>query len=160
MSKDKLFSDIVKRVAEESTCCRVQVGALLVKDNRIIATGWNGVPAGKKHCKEIFKTKYKSYVNAVKEGAGAVHPFNEEHYKFSIENELHAEQNLIAFCAKNGIKTDGTTLYVTVSPCIHCAKMILSAGILEVRYLEEYDRENIGISFLIENGISVIYIGG
>ncbi|MFW6283341.1 MAG: deoxycytidylate deaminase [Minisyncoccales bacterium] len=138
MKKQKInyFKDIVKRVSMESTCTRVSVGAILVRDQRIIATGWNGVPAEDIHCKDFFKDKSI-----------------ELHAKFSEENELHAEQNLLAFCAKNGIMTNDSILFLTISPCIHCAKLLVSSGIKEVYYIEEYDRDQRGIDFLIDHCI-------
>ena len=79
--------------------------------------------------------------------------FYDLHGKWSIENELHAEQNAISFAAKNGIATLGASVYVTWSPCVHCAKVIVSAGIKKVFYKNQYDRSQEGIYFLSRNGI-------
>ena len=79
--------------------------------------------------------------------------FYDMHGQFSNDNELHAEQNAISFAAKNGIATQGGTVYVTWSPCVHCAKVIVSAGIKKVFYKNMYDRSQEGIYFLQKNGI-------
>jgi dCMP deaminase len=138
--KHKYFFNVALLTSSLSTCISKQVGAVLVKDNRIIATGYNGVASGKKHCNEIF-----------------TEPFNRElHHTWSIFNELHAEENLISLCAKNGIKTKNSKLYLTLSPCITCAKIILAAGISEVHYIKEYDKDSEGLGFLEDNKIPCI----
>lgn len=133
------YIEILKSLQKLSTCKRLKVAALLVRDGRIVATGWNGVASGQKHCEDIFKD--------CEEGE----EFYQKHHEFSTRYELHAEQNLISFCAKNGIETNNTTIYLTHSPCIHCAKILLSAGIKEVKFLEMYDRDKSGILLLDEN---------
>lgn len=156
MTKEEYFIEVTKVTSKLSTCASKQVGALLVKDNRILAIGYNGVPAGHKHCNEIFNSKT---IKLSKEDADIfnrrVIEFSKEervqHSNWSTLNEIHAEQNLIAFCAKNGIKTDGAELYCSLSPCIHCAKIIYASGITKVYYLEEYDRDKTGIEFLSKN---------
>lgn len=137
--KESLFVEHLNIIQKSSTCKRVQVAALLVKDDRIIATGKNGVASGKQHCCDIFKSVDEN--------------FHQYHHDFSVRYELHAEQNLISFCAKNGIATAGCTLYVSHSPCIYCAKIILASGITSVRFVERYDRDVSGIEFLLENDI-------
>jgi len=136
------FMEIAKLIALHSTCAKIQVGALMVKDNRIISMGYNGVAAGiKPHCNEIFKNS--AFTNEQK---------IIEHRAFQIENEIHAEANCIAYAAKNGISTAGTSMYVTLSPCADCAKMIVAAGIYEVFYNEKYSDES-GLLILKKNGI-------
>lgn len=127
MNYDKLMIETAINISEYSTCTRVKVGAVLSIDDRIIATGYNGVAKGLGHCNDIF-TGYED-------------DFSNIHHDFSTKNEIHAEQNLISFCAKNGIKTDGATIYITHSPCIHCAKLIIASGIKRVVYNELYDRD-------------------
>lgn len=138
------FFKVAELTSLLSTCCSQQVGAVLVKDNRIVAIGFNGTAPGESHCNEKFDLKnYKDYET-----------FRNDHHKWSRYNELHAEQNLISFCAKNGLKTKGCTLFVTLSPCIDCAKIIVASGIKDIYYINEYDKEN-GLNFLKENGISI-----
>ena len=155
-NKHKLFTKMAELVAEQSTCCRMHVGAVLVKDNRVISIGFNGTASGQEHCEDYFVKVYKTnYAQqfATFEDYHASRIFYDEHGKFSNENELHAEQNAILFAAKNGISTTGSTLYVTVSPCIHCAKVIVAAGITRVFFKTLYDRSQDGLIFLEKNGI-------
>ncbi len=127
MNYDKLMIETAINVSSYSTCARVKVGAVLALDDRIIASGYNGVAKSLEHCNDIF-TGYEDNFSTI-------------HHDFSTKNEIHAEQNLISFCAKNGIKTDGATIYITHSPCIHCAKLIIASGIKRVVYNELYDRD-------------------
>lgn len=106
------------------------------KDERIISTGYNGTAPHQQHCCEIFNDDLK------------------DHHEWSLNNEIHAEQNVISFCAKNGISTNGCQMFITLSPCIHCAKLIVAAGIKEIYFTEPYT-ENQGIKFLISNNVKV-----
>ena len=115
-NKHRLFIKMAELVAEQSTCCRLQVGAVLVKDNRVISMGFNGTPTGQLHCEDNFKTIYEqSYRDKFPTYADFVasRTFYDLHGKWSVENELHAEQNAISFAAKNGIATQGASVYVT-----------------------------------------------
>lgn len=155
-NKHKLFIKMAELVAQQSTCCRMQVGAVLVKDNRVISIGFNGAPSGQTHCEDHFAALYKEQFAgqfSTFEEYHASRTFYDAHGKWSIENELHAEQNAILFAAKNGIATAGSTLYITYSPCVHCAKVIVSAGIERVFYLHLYDRSQDGLVFLQKNGL-------
>lgn len=133
ITRQDMFTDIIKVLAQRSTCNTRRVGALLAKDNRIISTGYNGPPRGAPHCDEVGCNKDKN---------GA------------CIRTVHAEANVIAFAARYGISSEGTTLYTTVAPCFTCAKLIINAGIIAVYYIEEY-RMRDGIEALIENGIEV-----
>ena len=133
------FTDILKRTEAMSTCASTQVSCVIVRDGRIISTGWNGVPAGKKHCNEIYEW-------------GALPTNSKDHQEWSPLNELHAEVNAIGYAAQNGVTTKDAVLYTSVSPCIDCAKLIVAAGIKEVWYIDEY-RITEGIKFLNENKI-------
>lgn len=121
----KTFINIAKNISELSSCVQYKVGAILVKDGRILSTGYNGTPPGFINCNEYFSSGKLS---------------REEHAKFSEEAEIHGELNAILFAARNGISIEGSVLYVTLHPCKHCLKMICAAGIKEVYYAEEYDR--------------------
>ena len=141
------FIKILEAISENSTCRRIQVAAILIKDGRIVSTGWNGVPSKQQHCLDYFAGKDDEYVK-------------KNHVTFSDNNELHAETNAILHCAKNGISTLGTDLYVTYYPCKHCVKQIISCGIKKVYYLKEYDREDaINKELLKKSGIEVEKIG-
>lgn len=163
-------------MAEHSTCARVQVGAVLTKDRRIISCGYNGVPSGQEECKDYFfriwdnPGKADDYVKAFNfdwlinkyvfstfkdflESA----PFYQMHREFSINYELHAEQNAIGYAARNGIETSGSTIYLTVSPCMQCAKLMIAAGVKQVVYAEKYNRsEDDGISLLQINNVECV----
>jgi dCMP deaminase len=138
---DETFLKIAELISRHSTCIRKKVGAILVKENRIISIGYNGVLPGKKHCEDLFKSRVMDK------------QFYNQHNEFSRLNEVHAEQNCIAYAAKHGIKTEGSNLYVTISPCKDCSKIIIASGIKKVVYLEYYDREPEGIQLLEENNI-------
>lgn len=124
---DQLFIDSAIRSSQMSYCTRLQVGAVLVKDSRILVNSWNGTISGMPNCCETPE--------------GVTSDFT-----------LHAEQNIISFCARNGISTANTTLYLTHSPCKQCSKLIAQSGITEVVYSEEY-RDTDGIDFLSACGI-------
>ena len=141
-----MYKGILESVEQSSTCGRLQVGALIVKDGRVISMGWNGVPSGQDHCKEHFKNKGWD-VN--------VEWMKEEHHKYATRNEIHAEQNAIAYAAKSGISTYGAEMYITYSPCRDCAKLVVAAGIEEVYFTNEYDRDCEGVEFLKRNNIKV-----
>ena len=147
LKKNKLknyFLEVLKASEKNSTCQRLQVAALLIKNNRIVSTGWNGVPSGFKHCNEVFNKKTIT---------------KEKHKNFSENYELHAEQNCIAFAAKYGITTEKTEMYVSVAPCVNCAKLIIAAGIKTVYYRDDYDREKKGINLLKKANIKIKKIG-
>ena len=112
-----------------SKCTRKKVGSVLSKDGRIVSIGYNGTPAG---CKD----NTGEYLDS----AGDI---------VSSNKIIHAEANSILFAAKNGISTKDCILYVTLSPCVECSKMIIQSGIKEVVYSEEY-RDRSGIDFLSE----------
>ena len=119
------FMDITRLVAKRSTCLRRHVGAILVKDKRILATGYNGAPAGMKHCQEI---------GCLREDASI--PSGERH---ELCRALHAEQNAIIQAAYHGISINGSILYCTNKPCVICTKMIINAGIRKIYYGEGYE---------------------
>lgn len=154
---------ICTEVSEMSTCARLQTGALLVRDKRIISIGYNGVVSGDQHCYDIWKEMYE-----VEEGLRAEHDslelflesatFRAKHHEWAVKNELHGEQNAILYASKSGISTDKCEMYTTYSPCIHCAKVIISAGIIQVYYQIEYSRDLTGISFLRNHGIPCLHL--
>lgn len=118
---DKVFINIAKETSTLSHCVRSKVGAVLVKDGNIISFGYNGTPAGMSNgCEENDTT---------------------------FPHVIHAESNAIIKAAKTGSAVDGSTLYLTLSPCLDCSKLILQSGIIRVIYLEEY-RNLDGVNFL------------
>ncbi|MDD6671064.1 MAG: dCMP deaminase family protein, partial [Prevotella sp.] len=117
---------------ENSYCERRKVGALVVKDKTIISDGYNGTPSG--------------FENKCEDSNNVTHPY-----------VLHAEANAITKLARSSNNSDGSTLYVTASPCIECAKLIIQAGIKKVVYAEKY-RLTDGIDLLRQAGVEVIYL--
>ena len=135
------FMTITKMVAKRSTCLRREVGAVLVKDKRILATGYNGAPTGLKHCKEVGCLRENSSI-----------PSGMRH---ELCRGLHAEQNVIIQAAYHGISIKGATLYCTNKPCVICSKMIINAGIEKVYYEEGYD-DPLSDQMLAEADIKVL----
>lgn len=129
---DRLYMRMARTWAENSYCQRRQVGALLVKDRMIISDGYNGTPIGFENCCEDENNVSKPYV-------------------------LHAEANAITKVARSNNSSEGATMYVTASPCMECAKLIIQAGITRVVYGEEY-RIMDGINLLRRAGIEVEYL--
>jgi dCMP deaminase len=116
--------DIAALVSKRSTCLRRSVGAVLVKDRRILATGYNGAPSGLRHCSDIGCIREKLNV-----------PPGERH---ELCRGLHAEQNAIIQAAFHGVSVKGATIYCTNHPCSICAKMIINAGIVKIIYRQGY----------------------
>jgi len=133
--------DITSLVAQRSTCTRRRVGAILVRDKRIISTGYNGVPAGLAHCLDIGCLREKFGI-----------PSGERH---ELCRGLHAEQNAIIQAATHGVSVAGSSLYCTNMPCVICAKMLINAGIREIYYREGYADE-LSEDMLKEAGIPLI----
>ncbi|HHT89415.1 MAG: dCMP deaminase family protein [Bacillota bacterium] len=126
-SWDRYFMEIAELVSSRSTCLRRQVGAVLVRDKQIIATGYNGAPRGVSHCLEV---------GCLREQLGI--PSGERH---EMCRGTHAEQNAIIQAAIHGVSTDGATLYCTHQPCILCAKMLINAGVRQVIFQGDYPDE-------------------
>jgi dCMP deaminase len=123
-SWDQYFMEITHVVAKRSTCLRRQVGALLVKDKRILSSGYNGAPSNLPHCSEIGCLRQELNI-----------PSGERH---ELCRGLHAEQNAIVHAAMHGISIKGATIYITNQPCVLCAKMIINGGIKKVVFSEGY----------------------
>ena len=160
---DETFMQLAINFAKLSTCSRVQVGAVLVVDNRPLLSGYNGSPKGHDHCIDIFSAKYDEYCKSNKEPIGIftfedfmrLPEIKEEHGRFSRLHEIHAEINIIAQAAAKGLSTKGGKLYVTCSPCNDCCKAILSSGIKEVIFKDLYDRETEGLEILANSGVHI-----
>ncbi len=136
---DEYFMAIVSDVATRSTCCRRKVGAILVKDKRIIATGYNGGPTGLAHCLDIGCLREKLNI-----------PSGQQH---ELCRGVHAEQNAIIQAARYGVDTDGSVLYCTTQPCAQCTKMLLNAGVKEIVFRDGYP-DGLALDLLQESGIA------
>lgn len=128
-SLDDTWSRVARVIAERGTCSRLRVGAVLTRDTRVIATGWNGAPAGMPHCS---------------------HDGTEDRCLVST----HAERNVIGFAARYGISTDGTTMYLTHAPCLDCASVLIAAGVVRVVFASLY-RSDAGVEVLRRAGVTV-----
>ena len=144
-SWDEYFMQMAELTAQRSTCLRRQVGAIIVKEKHIIATGYNGAPKGLPHCEELggcLREKLEI-------------PSGERH---ELCRALHAEQNVIIQAATLGQSIEGATIYITHQPCIICAKMIINAGISRIVIRRGYPDE-MSRGMLREAGLKVELIG-
>ncbi|MFH1202507.1 MAG: cytidine/deoxycytidylate deaminase family protein [Candidatus Omnitrophota bacterium] len=139
-SWDEYFLDLAKLVSRRATCLRRRVGAVLVKDKRILATGYNGAPSGLVHCLDLNCLREKLKI-----------PSGERH---ELCRGLHAEQNVILQAALHGVSAKGSSLYVTNQPCIICAKMLINAGVKEIVIREGYP-DKMAKKFLKEAKIKI-----
>jgi len=140
-SWDEYFMDITSLVARRSTCMRRQVGAVMVKEKNILATGYNGTPSGITHC---------DVTGCLREQLNI--PSGERH---ELCRGLHAEQNAIIQAARHGVNISDSILYCTNSPCIICTKMLINAGIRKVVYLQGYS-DSLSLEMLDEAGIEAL----
>lgn len=140
---DEYFLDIAELVSRRSSCLRRSVGAVLVKERRILATGYNGAPTGLRHCLDLGCLREQQHV-----------PSGERH---ELCRGLHAEQNSIIQAALHGVGVREATLYCTNHPCVICAKMIINAGVAKVIFREGYS-DQLSDEMLKEAGVSVCKI--
>lgn len=142
LSWDQYFLQIATQAATRSTCFSPQKGAVIVRDNNIISTGYSGAPKGMSNCKfdlGYCRRKRKGF----KSGEG-----------LNICRASHAEANAIVQAARHGQQTEGATIYCTHLPCNDCAKLIINAGIVEVVYIEDYSGSE-AIEWFNEVGVKV-----
>lgn len=126
---DSVFLTIAKEIASLSNCVSLHVGALIVRDGRMISSGYNGSPSGYKNCDCHFSEYDKSSQR-------------ELHHSWSNHFEIHAEMNALLYAAKHGISTENSTMFCTHCPCHQCLKNIINAGIKRIVYLEQYDKSD------------------
>jgi dCMP deaminase len=138
---DQYFMEIATVVAKRSTCLRNQVGALFVKNKRILSTGYNGAPSGLEHC---------DVVGCAREGVASG-------TRHELCRAVHAEQNAIIQAALHGISIEGATLYCTHQPCILCAKMMINVRVKKVVYQQSYP-DRAALDFLQQAGIEVVRV--
>lgn len=158
------YMDVAERTSKLSSAIRRQVGAVIVKENRILSYGYNGMPTGWTN-----ECENKEYMNAAKAGfmphEDILEKFPHEEYDPTVganrrfrlvtkDEVLHAESNAIAKVSGSTESSEDATLFVTTAPCIHCAKMIFQSGIKSVFYRDTY-RDDAGIEFLQKGGVSV-----
>ena len=156
MEWKNLFSNIVDLYAQKSKCSKIKVGAIVVRHNRIISTGYNGSPSDKEHCNDYFNNLYEYYYSnkMTYEEFFNSETFLELHSDFSNKNELHAEANAIMFAHQD---LNDCEIYISYSPCLYCAKLIVASKIKKVYYNNIY-KEGEGIELLKQNNIICEYI--
>jgi dCMP deaminase len=142
---DTYFMDMAKLAARRSSCLRRAVGAVLVRDRRMLATGYNGVPSGMTHCEESGCLRERLNV-----------PSGERH---ELCRGLHAEQNAIIQAAFHGVSIREASLYCTHLPCIICTKMLINAGVRRIVYLEGYS-DSLTMEMLSEVGMEIMKMEG
>lgn len=155
------YMDVAERFAQLSSAKRLQVGAIVVKDDRIISIGYNGMPSGWDNVCEHKEYDLSRDIN------GDYFPDPHNHFPYTDENGryalrtkpevLHAESNAIAKLARSSESGEGATIFITHSPCIDCAKLIYQSGIKSVYYAQSYRSEH-GINFLKKSNIEVIKV--
>lgn len=136
--------ELAEKLAQRSHCVKMHVGAVLTKDTRIVSLGYNGPPAGTHNCDEEWPQD-----GCPRDSKG------------SCSLALHAEQNAILYASKNNVSVEGSTLYITLSPCIACARIIFTTGIKKVIYLNSYAEykkipSDEGVDFLKKFGVEVL----
>ena len=140
---NEYFMEMAELASNRATCLRRQVGAVLVKDKKILATGYNGAPKGITHCNKVGCLREKMNV-----------PSGERH---EICRGVHAEQNLVAQAAYHGVETKGSTVYCTHQPCIICTKILINAGIKKVYYKNGY-KDEFARELLKESNLKLIKV--
>lgn len=135
-SWDRYFIEMAQLVSERATCERLKVGAVLVKNKRVIATGYNGSPSGLPHCIDVGCKVVKGH----------------------CVRTIHAEQNALFQCSRYGISSEGAICYITHFPCLLCCKSLIQAGISEVVYLYDYKNDEYTLELFRESGVKVRYL--
>ena len=140
MLNDKNFINIAREIASASKCVSKQVGAVIVKDGRILSTGYNGTPPGYTNCTEHWDGEY-----------------TKDHHDWSKTYEIHAEMNAIIWAARKGISVEGGTIYVTLEPCSECSKNVIASGIKRIVYENSYEHTNSDIvsKFIKDNDVVI-----
>ncbi|CAI6148145.1 MAG: tRNA-specific adenosine deaminase [uncultured Sulfurimonas sp.] len=140
MLSDANFINIATEIASASKCVSKQVGAVIVKNGRILSTGYNGTPAGFTNCCDHWNKEYTA-----------------EHHEWSKTYEIHAEMNAIIWAAREGICIDGATIYVTLEPCSECSKNVIASGIKRIVYAKEYEHTHSAVisKFIKDNGVII-----
>ena len=145
-SWDEYFMDMAVLTAKRSTCLRRHVGAVIVKDKHIVATGYNGAPRWLEHCGDREGVRLRQQLGI---------PSGEKH---ELCRALHAEQNSIIQAATLGQSIEGASIYITHQPCVICAKMIINAGISRIVVKEGYP-DQLSVDILKEAGLKIVMLG-
>ena len=145
LSWQEYFMSVAQLISRRATCTRGHIGAVIVRDNNILSTGYNGAPSGLPHCNDHGSCRiYKS-----------IHP--DGTIEENCVNTIHAEINAIAQAAKNGVSIRDSDIYITASPCIHCLKVLINVGIKTIYYAKPYKIEHIA-ELVTLSGINLIQV--
>lgn len=134
-SRDDTLMEVAHAFSRRGTCNRARVGAAIARDGRVLATGYNGPPAGLPHCDALCEARHQTGCSVA----------------------VHAEANAIAYAARFGISTEGATLYCTHLPCLSCSQLIINSGIIRVIYHTDY-RDRSGLNLLLSAGIDTMFM--
>jgi dCMP deaminase len=167
---DSVYMEFALSLATLSHCVRNQVGTVITVNNKVVATGYNGSPPGYENCDTHFDEKIEEMIQEY-EDANLIPLFYTLDHKRSFvletdefkqihgewsKREIHAEMNAILQAAKSGTCLNGGTVYVSLAPCIDCAKAVVVSGISRIVYARDYERDSgLGKAFLLENGVKV-----
>jgi dCMP deaminase len=140
MLSDTNFINIAKEIASASKCVSKQVGAVIVKNDRILSTGYNGTPTKFQNCCDYWDNEYTN-----------------KHHEWSKTYEIHAEMNAIIWAARKGISIEGATIYVTLEPCSECSKNIIASGIERIVFEKSYEHTNSNVitKFINDNNVII-----
>ncbi len=140
MISDQSYINIAKEIASASKCVSKQVGAVIVKDGRILSTGYNGTPPGYTNCCDYWNGEY-----------------TKEHHEWSKTYEIHAEMNAIIWAARKGISIEGADIFVTLEPCSECSKNLIASGIKRIVFNKAYEHtaSDTITGFLEQNNVSI-----
>jgi dCMP deaminase len=140
MLNDVNFINIAHEISTASKCVSKQVGAVIVKDGRILSTGYNGTPAGYTNCCDHWNGEH-----------------TKDHHEWSKTYEIHAEMNALIWAARRGIAVEGATIFVTLEPCADCSKNIIASGIKRIVYERSYEHNHSEVisKFLKDNGVII-----
>ena len=130
---DEIFMNIAEEISKTSKCVSRKVGALIVKDSRIVSTGYNGTPKGFTNCDTYWNSEY-----------------TKDHHNWSSLHEIHAEMNALIWSARTGIAVEGATLYCTTEPCSECSKNLIASGIKRIVFRDKYPHNRDNESFIDE----------
>jgi dCMP deaminase len=150
-----VFMGIAIQLSRLGTCPRRAVGAVLVRDGRCISWGYNGAPPGAPHCNEN-NHGWQLHADVTEDEETREQYEAQMLAEMGCRNATHAEANALAFAAKQGISTDGCTLFVTVAPCDTCSKLLIASGIRRVYFEEEY-RDPAGVELLRLAGVGAVH---
>ncbi|MEI8032308.1 MAG: dCMP deaminase family protein [Chlorobiaceae bacterium] len=139
------FMNVAHLISRRATCTRGHIGAVIVRENSILSTGYNGAPSGLPHCNDSTCKIYRS-----------IHP--DGTVEENCVNTIHAEINAIAQAAKHGVSIRDADIYITSSPCIHCLKVLINVGIKTIYYCKPYKIEHID-ELLRLSGIKLVQVG-